>query len=49
MKISATIPDDLGEWMKNKIKDGTFYNTSHALKRALIVLKEDLDAKKEKE
>ncbi len=41
MKVSGTIDDDIYKWMKRKIGDGTFYNSSHAIQRGLVKLKEE--------
>ena len=41
MKVSGTIDEDLDKWLKAKIADGTFYNSSHAIQRGLVKLKEE--------
>jgi hypothetical protein len=43
MKVSGTVDDDLYKWMKKKIDEGTFYNSSHAIQRGLNKLKEEVD------
>jgi Arc/MetJ-type ribon-helix-helix transcriptional regulator len=45
MKLSGTVPDDLGLWVKEKIGSGEFYNTSHALQIALSQLKQNSEGR----
>jgi len=43
MKIAGTVPDEIGEWAKNRIKSGEYYNMSHILQHALRRLMEGGD------
>lgn len=43
MKISGTVSDDLGEWVKEKIRSGEFYNTSHFLQKAVLQFKQSTE------
>jgi Arc/MetJ-type ribon-helix-helix transcriptional regulator len=45
MKVTGTVPDDIGEWVKNRIKSGEYYNMSHVLQNALKQLMENGDKK----
>lgn len=46
MKISGTIKPNQFEWIEKKIKEGTYYNRSHALQKGIELLKKQ-DAGKE--
>jgi Arc/MetJ-type ribon-helix-helix transcriptional regulator len=41
MKVSGTVDDELYKWMKKKISDGTFYNSSHVIQQGLVKLKKE--------
>jgi Arc/MetJ-type ribon-helix-helix transcriptional regulator len=38
VKISGTIPPEQEKWIKNKIKEGRFYNISHILQEGIRLL-----------
>jgi Arc/MetJ-type ribon-helix-helix transcriptional regulator len=40
MKISGTIKPEQFEWLKDKIKEGKFYNISHVLQEGIKSLQE---------
>ena len=39
-KFSISLPSDISEWVKSKVKDHTFGSVSHAVTLGLIALKE---------
>lgn len=43
MRIAGTIPEELWQWAKAKIKSRQFYGESHLLEVAIRRLKEDED------
>ena len=45
MKISGTIKPDQYEWLKEKIKEGKFYNKSHVLQEGIKLLKKQEEGK----
>jgi len=45
MKISGTIKSNQLEWIEEKIKDGTFYNKSHALQKGIELLQKQEEHK----
>ena len=40
MKVTATIPEELGRWAEERIGTGEFYNWSHVVNAALKSFKE---------
>jgi len=41
-----TLAEEIYEWIENKIKEGVFFNFSHACEYALRRLKEEMDKEK---
>ena len=38
VKISGTIPQEQEKWIKEKIKEGKYYNRSHVIKEGIRLL-----------
>jgi len=46
IKTGITLDPELFEWIQSKIKTKEFSNLTHAIERALLLLKEQMDGKK---
>jgi Arc/MetJ-type ribon-helix-helix transcriptional regulator len=47
-RIAVTVSEDLLKWVDKKVKETTFANRSHAVERALTILKQSDSEKKTK-
>lgn len=43
---SITLPKDIDDWVNSKIETREFANFTHAVERALIILKKQMESKK---